>query len=233
MKRTKEIHMYNRGEVKPRRDTGKSGSELLELLIPFVGCFPPFGYTAADRCMERGLLPGHLLSCLHVLEFLSVTVLSAQKAQRALGVRASVLLSMALDESAFDVRGIARDPELLQEDYFNKRLISPRVDQWFMKRAKMLAGKRFKRALACTNAKTYLQRLSDLGYCDAFKSSDLISNIESYELESCDLAGMLPIGEYYSGEYKSVKDQAGNVIGLRPSEYQAFLRQVRDRTAAA
>ncbi len=84
-----------RDPVKAKREleldsvgTEKREGELLDLLTPFLGCEAPFSRTASDRCLEKGLVPAHLVSCLRVLHFLSFAVLSAQKAQRKYGVRA-------------------------------------------------------------------------------------------------------------------------------------------------
>lgn len=211
----------------------ESESRLLELLVPFMGCYPPFGFTAGDRCLSRGLLPGHLLDCLHVLDFLSVTVLSAQKAQRAYGVRASVLLAMAIDECGFEVRDLARDPELLQEDYDNNRLISPRVDQWFMNRAKRFATKRFQKALQCVSLEGCVDLICELGFGDSMKAKDLWANIESYHLDDCDRAGMLPIGEYDSGAYSAVRDDRGNLRSVKESPYRQILQTVHNGESAA
>jgi hypothetical protein len=227
-----------RDTVKERRDedralTEKKEEELVDLLTPFFGCAPPFSYTVGMRCTGRGLLPGHLLSCLDVLEFLSFTVLAAQKAQRKYGVRASVLLSMALDEFAFDVRSLARDSALCSDKGDVKR-ISPKIARWFLARAKHLAtAKAFRKALQCHSTRGYIEQICERGFGTSMKAVDLWSNIESYELEACDLAGMLPIGEYLNWDFEQVTDGAGNLIGLKPSPYRDLLRKETGAEAAA
>lgn len=101
--------------------------QFLESLVPYMAIVPSFSYSAGSRCQEKGLLPGHLLAALEVLQFLSCTVLSAQKAQRLYGIRASVLLAMALDEFSFDANNLLKDGKLLN-DYSGERSISPQVN---------------------------------------------------------------------------------------------------------
>ena len=215
-------------------ETEKKEEELLDLLTPFFGCEPPFSYTAGLRCTQRGLLPGHLLDCLRVLNLLSVAVLSAQKAQRKYGVRASVLLSMVLDEFGFDVRDLARDPMIHSDAPDGRRRVSPNIDRWFLARARHLAtAKAFRPALGCASVRDYIREICDCGFGDWMKAKDLSSNIEAYGLEACDLAGMLPIGEYVWGEFDRVNDGAGNAISLKPSPYRDVLRKVAGAEIAA
>lgn len=214
-------------------DMEERESELLELLVPFTGCMPQFRNTAGGRCMLRGLLPGHLLSCLDVLEFLSYTVISAQKAQRRYGVRASVLLSMAIDEFSFDVRELARDPTILRERD-DKRKISPNIDRWFLNRAKQLATRNpLKTALKSPSVKRYINWICDLGFGDSMKALDLWHNIEIYHLEECDMAGMLPVGEYVSDKYDKVEDEAGNTTSLKLNPYWDLVEKARGSEWAA
>lgn len=184
-------------------------SQLLDLLAPFANCNPPFSYSASNRCTNRGLIPGCLLESLKVLEFLCATVLSAQKAQRMYGVRASVLLAMAIDEASFDVRNLTRDPQIFCDREVERHSTSPSIDRWFLCRAKALATKLFRKALNCNkNAKSYVEALGRLGYFeeDYLKVQDLCSIVETNQLEECDLAGMLPIGEYSRGDYEAAEE---------------------------
>ena len=207
----------------------KSG--LLELLIPFMGCEPRFGHTSGDRCINRGLLPGHLLDSLRVLDFLAVTVISAQSAQRQYGVRASVLISMAIDESAFDVRGLVNDPMIFREPA-GERTISHDIDKWFLNRARRLATtKALRKALPCVSVEHYIREICNLGFGDSMKAEDLWANIETYHLEDCDRAGMLPIGEYSSDEYDLVRDAAGNFVGVEPSPLRELIRMAKNAAA--
>lgn len=183
-------------------------SRLLDLLAPFAHCTPPFSYSASHRCTDRGLIPGCLLESLKVLEFLCATVLSAQKAQRVYGVRASVLLAMAIDEAAFDVRNLTRDPQIFCDREVERHSTSPTIDRWFSCRAKALATKLYRKALNCRNAKSYIEALCKLGYFeDSLKAQDLYSIVETNELEECDLAGLLPIGEYSRDCYEAGRDE--------------------------
>ncbi len=204
----------------------KREEKLVDLLTPFFRCEVPFSYTVEERCMERGLLPAHLLDCLGVLNFLSFAVLSAQRAQRKFGVRASVLLSIALYEFGHDIRDLARDPMLCSDRGDNRRRISPNIDRWFLARARRLAtAKALRKALPCISPRRYIYQLCDFGFCDSLKADDLWSNIEEYHLDDCDLCGMLPIGEYLNGEFDKVTDRAGRVLGLQPSPYRDLLRK--------
>lgn len=202
-------------------------SQLLDLLAPFANCNPPFSYSAGTRCTERGLIPGCLLESLQVLEFLCATVLSAQKSQRMYGVRASVLLAMAIDESAFNVRNLTRERQIFSDREVEGHSTSPIIDQWFFRRAKSLSTKIFRPALNRNkNAKGYIESLCKLGYFeDSLKAQDLCSIIKTNKLEACDVAGMLPIGEYSRAKYEAVRDTAGNVTGLKDSAYSEFLRE--------
>src|ERR1700722_16074416 len=195
--------------------TGKSESDLVDLLAPFMACMPPFGDTASDRCLGRGLLPCQLLASLEVLSFLSFTVISAQKAQRQYGVRASVLVSMAMHEHGFDVRCLANDPMLLRE-FTGARTISPNIDKWFMNRAKQLTRtKAQQKALDYPSVGAYVHKICELGFGDSSMAMDILSNIQNYGLTDCDRAGMLPLGEYARGEFEDVRDNLGNLRGLR------------------
>jgi hypothetical protein len=188
--------------------------ELLDLLAPYMNCAPAFAETAADRCMERGLLPGHLVDSLNVLGFLAVTVLSAQEAQRTSGVRASVLLSMALDESAFDARNLTHNATVLSESV-GLREVAPAIDRWFHVRAKKLTSKQFEPALRSTSVRRYIDWICDLGFGKSMKARDLWSNVERYGLEECDRAGMLPLGRYFRWGYDLVRNDQGNLVGLK------------------
>jgi hypothetical protein len=184
--------------------------QLLDRLVPYMAIMPPFDYTASNRCVEKGLLPGPLLSALNVLQFLSCTVLSAQKAQRIYGVRASVLLAIALDESAFDANNLLRSGPLLNE-YSGEPAISPQIDKWFLTRARVLAtSKRFKAAMILnSDVKAYIYRICHLGFCDDLRAEDLYQNVKTYELEACDLAGMVPLGRYAAFKFEKVYDARG------------------------
>ncbi len=215
-------------------ETEKREEQLVDILTPFFGCVPPFSYTVGNRCMERGLLPRHLLFCLAVLNFLSFAVLSAQKAQRRYGVRASVLLSMALDEFAFDIRHLARDP-MICRDLDGRRSVSPNINRWFLARARRLAtAKAFRTSRGWwPSPRAYIFRLCELGFCNSFTAEDLCSNIEVYGLKDCDLAGLLPIGEYASGEFDRVDDGIGGLVGVKPSPHRDLLRKGTHAKVAA
>lgn len=230
-----------RGEITHRQPAPKPqdrGQEanLLELLVPYMGCLPPFSRAAANRCTERGLLPGSLLTALEVLHFLSYTVLSAQNAQRAYGVRASVLLSMGLDESSFDICSLVDDSRLAMESDDERLSISPAIEGWFMKRAKLLAtSKKYRSALRMVHCvKVYVHKIAELGFFDHFKAEDILSNVEIFGLEHCDLGGMLPVGQFRSLKFEKICDPVGNILSLRPSvKIAAFLEDLSFRGSAA
>ncbi|MGD1106936.1 MAG: hypothetical protein ABR865_07810 [Terracidiphilus sp.] len=212
MKRDLIAEMRNPDPV----ETEKREEELVDLLTPFFRCEVPFSYTVSLRCTERGLLPGHLLSCLTVLNFLSFAVLSAQKAQRKYRVRASVLLSMALDEFAFDIHSLACGSALCSDAGDVKR-ISPKIDRWFLARARQLAtAKGFRQVPRGGSTRGYIYQICERGFGDSLKADDLWANIENYHLADCDLAGFLPIGEYVSWEFDRFTDGAGNLIDVQP-----------------
>lgn len=200
-------------------ESSRIEQQLLERLMPYMAIMPLFSYTMSNRCQEKGLLPGHLLAALEVLQFLSCTVLSAQKAQRVYGVRASVLLAMALDEASFDANDLLKNGKLLN-DYSGEPSISPQIDEWFLARAKMLAtSKRFKMAMNLnSDVKAYIRRICDLGFCDHLKAEDLCQNVETYELQECDLAGMLPVGVYETYLFEKVRDDLGSIVELKLSK---------------
>jgi hypothetical protein len=195
---------------------GTSETELLETLIPFLPS-TPFEHSSGMRCLNRGLVPAHLLDCLSVLRFLSCTVISAQKAQRALGVRASVLLAMAMSESAFDVRNLVHEPKLFHENN-SEWNISPEIDRWFLKRAKRLTATRpLRESLHTPSTRAYINQICELGFGDSLDADDLWANVENYHLEECDAAGMLPIGEFIDSKFDKVRDAMGNLVAVKPT----------------
>lgn len=194
-------------------------ARLLELLIPVMGISSSPLLSRMTKCQEKGLLPGHLIACLEVLQFLTYTVLSAQKAQRLFGVRASVLLAMAMNEGAFDVSNLINSSPF--SEYAGVCSLSPALDKWFLARARRLtADKRFRKAMSCAkDPKVYIFELFGLGYCDRLEALDLVDNIKSYDLEFCDRAGLLDIGQYRTAAFEEVCDWNGNLINLRQAPY--------------
>ena len=87
--------------------------DLIQRLVPFMAVVPVFSNRTRNRCVESGLIPDALIWALEVVQFLSYTVLSAQRAQRIYGVRASVLLAMAMDETGITVESLTNDRKLL------------------------------------------------------------------------------------------------------------------------
>jgi hypothetical protein len=212
--------------------TQASEPDLLAALAPFMRCRPMFSNTVSAVCLQRGLLPAHLLSCLDVLEFLSVTVLAAQKAQRTTGVRCSVLLSMALDEFSLDLNGLTRGQSPVCEDESMGK-ISPRIEQWFSSRSRKLACAPYKAALPCKNMETYVYWICDLGFGNSQKAADLWANIKTYHLQDCDRAGMLPLGEYSFAGYDPISDAAGNLAGVAPNNFRKIVRCIESSSQVA
>lgn len=198
--------------------TATAERQLLDRLVPYMAVVPPFDYSASGRCLEKGLLPSLLLDSLRVLQFLSVTVLSAQKAQRSYGVRASVLLSMALLESSFDAHDLLENGPLSDN---NAGTISPQIDAWFMAKAKSLAtSEQFKGAVAVNcDVKAYIRKLGELGFCEGLEAADLCATVDRYDLDACDLAGMLPVGVYHTLEF----DKG---LGLKESPLAEVMRSM-------
>lgn len=84
----------------------------------------------------------------------------------------------------------------------------------------MLAtSKRFRVAMnLSSNVKAYIRRICDLGFCDNLKAEDLCQDVETYQLQACDLADMLPVGEYEIYAFDKVYDEFGSVVELKPSK---------------
>ena len=202
-----------------------SEMDLLERLVPYMDVLPPFSYAASQKCLAKGLLPAGLLGAVNTLQFLTCTVLSAQKAQRTYGVRASVLLAMALGESAYDANNLLSGGKLL-DDYNGERSISSDIDEWFSERAQMLAcTEPFREALPfVADSKTYIHRICALGFCDDSDARDLVSRIEEFFLTDLDMAGLLPLGQYEQHCFDRVRDDSGAVIGLKVSEVGRMLK---------
>ncbi len=196
-----------------RVEAMKPEFELTEPLVSFMRFYTPSMQSAMKRCLETGLLPSSFARFLDVLQFLAKTVISAQRAQRLYGVRASVLLAMALDESSFNLGNLI-DSQYLDTESQVIFMANPYVDKWFLKRAKKLStDKRLRKAMSSANdPKAYLFELFGLGFCDLCRANDLMANIEEFNLESCDAAGMFPLGQYRALAFEEIRDAGGRLI---------------------
>jgi hypothetical protein len=190
----------------PVDENVQASQELQILLRPIVQgtdfCNASQDRYWSDVVSDRGLIPSRLMESLSVIMFLARNVLHAQDAQRRYGVPASVLMSIALNLSAWGYGSLSDG------------------NGWFEVEARRLVtSDRYRVAiLSADDASLYVRKLDELGYCDEIDvgAEDILSPIEQYDLTACDLAGILPIGEYRAGRYRAVRSEAGR-IELRPA----------------
>lgn len=154
-----------------------------------------------EECGARGLMPQKLNEPLVIAKFLSRTILAAQAAQRVYGVPASVLISMALHESSWEAASLLKSAGDAVEWPGCECCYSPEIQQWFFTRAKLLISRKYSAALSLVaDVKAYVSKICSIGLLDKFGSKidggDILSPIENYDLEECDLAGWLAPGEY-------------------------------------
>lgn len=167
-------------------------------------------WSSLDEAADLGLLPISLREHLTVIGFLAATVLDAQAAQRKYGVPASVLIAIGLAVSGWDASAL------------------PGGNGWFLKEAHYLARSgKFQPALGtAADVKSYLAALRWLGYFSnrhkgSFDADDVLSPIDDYDLRDCDVAGLLPLGEYSGTRYEATRDEGGT-LELRPANQQVL-----------
>jgi hypothetical protein len=172
-----------------------------------------FNYDLVDECGNRGFIPHMLADALGVAKFLSRTILAAQFAQRSYGVPASFLISIGLDESAWDADRLARLVDGSVEWPGCECCYSPGIQRWFLETAKVLAeSPKYRKARSLTSdVKAYAHKLCSLGFRSALDMQDILDLIESYGLEECDLAALKQPGEYSRDEFTAVRDEKGGV----------------------
>jgi hypothetical protein len=177
-----------------------------------------FDYDLVTECENRGYLPLKLMDGLHTVKFLSRTVLAAQKAQRTYGVPASVLISIAMDKSAFDADNLLENSQLAVEWPGCGCCYSPEILKWFMKMAERLTE-----SPKCRNAmkllpdiSAYVKRLFSLKLGSNLDAEDVLANVANYGLEDCDLAALRQPGEHRKSEFTPIRDKHGAVTLVNP-----------------
>jgi hypothetical protein len=176
-----------------------------------------FDHDIARECESRGFLPACLMEPLLVAKFLSRTILAAQLAQRTYGVPASFLIGMALFDSSWD----AEDLDLvgdLESDTAEFACFSG-VQRWFLEAAKLLAeSPKYAKALplAGDDVKAYGRELAALGFRDSIGVEDILTPIENYGLEDCDLPALCQPNEYTRERFTEFRNERG-ARQLRPA----------------
>jgi hypothetical protein len=199
----------------PQPKFGEQEMMLFSLLQPLILATDIGSDKVVHDCISRGLLPISLVNAFEAIRFVSRTVLSAQRAQRAFGVPASVLMSIGMQEC-----GMHDTSDLVYSESPNRNLHgSPvsNIDQWFIEKARDLATS----APLCEaiplvdDVKLYVGKLCELGFCDRLDAQDILNNIDSFHLEECDIAAILPAGQYSNEIFRAVRDDAG-CMQLKP-----------------
>lgn len=184
----------------------------MALLSPLIQS-TDFNYDIVSECENRGFITASVMEALSVAKFLSRTVLAAQKAQRIYGVPASFLISMGLYKSGWDVdsliEDIQSDPEWLGCDC----CYSPGILKWFMETAKSLAESPVYREalLLSPDVKAYAEKLFSLGFRYSIDMEDILSPIDRYDLNECDLAALRCAGEYTKEQFTKYQDEDGSI----------------------
>jgi len=76
------------------------------------------------------------------------------------------------------------------------------------------------------DGKAYVEKLYSLGFGKEGDVSDVLSIIERFGLEECDLAGILRPGDYSKERYIAVRDEAG-VMQLKPFDLRELIAMRR------
>jgi len=157
-----------------------------------------FNDDLVSECSARGLLPAMLVDGLAVVKVVARTVLAAQAAQRIYAVPASVLISIAIDKSAFEAACLIKDPENAVEWPGCDCCYSPEIQKWFLKTAALLAeSRKYKEAMKLLpDLEVFVKKVHSLGFGSDLDAEDILENITKYGLGECDLAGWLAPGEY-------------------------------------
>lgn len=179
-----------------------------------------FNDDVLAECTDRGFIPLVLSNCLTAARFLARTVLAAQSAQRTCGVPASVLISIAFYRAASEVESLLDEPDCAVEWPGCDCCYSPKIQKWFMEMAAHLTrGRKSRRAarlLPKDNAapslptlQAYVTALSAAGFWDELEGRDILSNIEHFGLDECDLGGSRQPNEYRRSYYRMSIDEHG------------------------
>jgi hypothetical protein len=198
----------------------------IALLLPLAQSME-LSWNHINKCVRAGLIPQILQGSFVVLKFLSRTVLAAQKAQRCFGVPASVLIAIAINESAWEVDDLAVAHARTVAGV-SCACCSPDIEAWFLAKAKYLSeSPEFRDAWPLVHdVRAYVLRLFSLGLGDELDAQDIISIIEDYNLEECDLAALLPPGEYDRDTFTAVRDERG-VMQLKPFDLRESIAVCR------
>jgi len=205
----------------------------LNAILPFIQ-----GTNVDDRqlqeCEDKGLLPVKLASYFQMLKFLSRTVLAAQKAQRRHGVPASVLIAISTCESAWDADDLAASSRRFAAWQGCACCYSLDIEKWFLDKAEFIStSPKFRDALPLIHdVKTYVTKLYSLGLGNYLDGEDVLSIIEQFGLEECDLAAMLLPGEFHKRRYTAARDDSG-VMQLKPFDLRRELAEMRGAAQSA
>lgn len=190
-------------------------AKLLNSLRPIVEATQMIAEETINRCEDAGLLPIPLIEGLQMLAFVVRSVVAAQRAQRAYGVPSSYLIAMAAYEFSWDAAELENG-----------------IDEWFLERAWRLATtKKFMGAMPfAEEVSAYARKLCELGFRDLHSTEDLLSYIEQFRLGDCDIAAILPPGQYHKTVFDVVRDDAGR-IQLKPLIDVREFRTMRSTSA--
>jgi len=183
-------------------------------------------YEHISECLAKGLLSTQLATSFELLKFLSRTVLAAQKTQRKYGVPASVLIAIAVNESAWEADDLCVGRRRLAAWQGCDCCYAPDIEMWFLTKGKHLStSAKFRGAMPLVHdVKAYVHELCVLGLENGTWSyeGDLLDLIENFGLEQCDLAAILQPGEFSKRNYQAERDDRG-VMQLKPFDLRQFL----------
>lgn len=151
-----------------------------------------------------------LNEALKVVKFLSRTTLAAQYAQRTYGVPASFLVSVGLYVSGWDADTLNERNGHASERVERASYDSPGILKWFLETARLLAeSPKYRKARPpVSDLRAYVEKICALGFRDV-DAEDVLSPIERYGLEQCDLAALLEPNEYHKERFTVYQDQKG------------------------
>lgn len=177
-----------------------------------------FAYEILSECENRGYLPLKLVDQLLAAKFLARTVLAAQKAQRSYGVPASVLISIAMQETTFEANRLTEKANGPVEWPGCDCCYSPEIHKWFMEKAAFLAeSRRYRKAMKLLpDLDAYVKRIYSLGLGDHLDAQDVLNDIDHHDLRECDLAALRQPGEYNKKEFEAVRGESGAVTFVNP-----------------
>jgi hypothetical protein len=188
----------------------KLNSVEVALISPLVQNIS-FDHEIVEECVKRGFIPRCLAEPLIVVKFLSRTILAAQSAQREYRIPASFLIGLAIYESGWDAETLAKNVE--GDDATEFTSCSLDVQRWFLEVARVLAeSPKYAKALplADVDVKAYGMKLAALGFRDSLDMEDILTPIENYNLQQCDLAALRSPNEYTQELFTQFRDEHGS-----------------------